>query len=306
MGKKTTDQHFVPQVYLRGFSLEYRPLNKSLVHKDKHTIFAFDLGKKKYDSNNSIPIKSICSEKNLYEIYNIEGKIIFPNWLENFFKALEKMYGVYRTQLEEKVRRENIGNNAFLSNKEKNFWITFIAIHLLRNYYALSAAEEAVRQIYSENVPDKEIKSFIRKYCLPFFIEIKEDAPETRILAAIMNPMYTMNFAVGVDYNDQLITSDKGVTIISSEGFPTEEYEEVIFPITSSICLFLFGKDNKDKHSDNSLFELSDAGKKHVMANVVLDAYQKVYSNHRFSIEEKRFIKELCMERNKNNSGGQY
>lgn len=31
-------QHYVPQVYLRGFSPEYKPLERSIVEKDKFTI----------------------------------------------------------------------------------------------------------------------------------------------------------------------------------------------------------------------------------------------------------------------------
>lgn len=73
----------------------------------------------------------------------------------------------------------------------------------------------------------------------------------------------------------------------------------MIFPITSSICLFLVGNDNKDEHQDNTMFELSEAGKLHVVTNVVLDAYKRIYSNHRFSVQEKKFIKETARERSK-------
>lgn len=289
-------QHYVPQVYLRGFSPEYKPLERSIVEKDKFTILAYDLDTKKYDSIDAVPISSICFKKKLYEIYGSDEKIVFPNWLENYFCELEKMYGSYRTELERKIHKDNIGCTNFLTKRERAFWVTFIAIHLLRNAYALSEAEAAIRELANEDVSDKEVRSVVRKLCLPFFQEICEKSSETKILEGILTPMYKMQFAVGVDFNNQLITSDKGASIIGRE-FPTEEYDEVFFPITSSVCLFLVGNDNKDVYLDNSMFELTEDGKKHVITNVVLDAYKKIYSNHRFSISEKKFIKDISRER---------
>lgn len=289
-------QHYVPQVYLRGFSPEYKPLNRSELPFEKYTIFSFDLEKRAYDSTEAVPIHSICYKKKLYEIYGTDDQIIFPNWLENYFCALEKMYGIYRTELERKIHRENIGVANFLSTKERAFWATFIAIHLLRNAYALSEAEAAIKELVNDSVSDKEVKSAVRKLCLPFFQEIKEESQETKILEGILAPMYQMQFAVGIDFDNQLITSDKGASIIGKE-FPTDEYDEVIFPITSSICLILVGNENKDVYQDNTLFELTEDGKKYITTNVVLDAYKRIYSNHRFSADEKKFIKKIAIER---------
>lgn len=52
-------QHYVPQVYLRGFSPEYKPLNKSELPFEKYKIFSFDLEKRAYDSTEVVPIHSI-------------------------------------------------------------------------------------------------------------------------------------------------------------------------------------------------------------------------------------------------------
>lgn len=299
MGKRdsfTKKQHYIPQVYLRGFSPEYEPLGKSNIPAEAYMIFAYDLDRKAYDSTDGVPISSICHKKMLYEVYGADEKIIFPNWLEKWFGVLEKMYRSYRTELERKIHKENIGIPNFLTTKERVFWVTFIAIHLLRNAYALSEAEAAIKEMVNGSVSDKEVKSVVRKFCLPFFQEINENSQETKVLERILAPMYNMQFAIGVDFSNQLITSDKGASIIGKE-FPTDEYDEVIFPITSSICLFMVGNENKDVYQDNKLFELSEAGRNHVTTNVVLDAYKKIYSNHRFSVQEKKFIKEIATER---------
>ena len=210
----TKKQHYVPQVYLRGFSPEYEPLGKSNVSIEKYKIFSYDLEKRAYDSTEVVPISSICYKNKLYEIYGSNERIILPNWLENYFGALERMYGSYRTELERKIHKENIGIPNFLTTKERVFWVTFIAIHLLRNVYALSEAEAAIKEMVNGSVSDKEVKSVVRKFCLPFFQEINENSQETKVLERILAPMYNMQFAIGVDFSNQLITSDKGASII--------------------------------------------------------------------------------------------
>ena len=292
--KKT--QHYIAQVYVRGFSPEYEPMEKATIPKEKYTIFSYDLEKKAYDSTEAVPIKSICYKKVLYEIYGADEKIIFPNWLENYFHILEKMYGKYRSELERKIHKENIGIPNFLTTKERTFWALFIAIHLLRNLYVLSETEAVIKNLLNSNTSDKEIKSLARKMCLPFFLLIDENSTETRILEEILKPMYKMQFVVCVDFDNHLITSDKGASIIRKE-ISTDEYDEIIFPITSSICLLMLGNENKGMYPENTMAELNEEGKKYITTNVVLDAYKKIYSNHRFSVQEKKFIKEIATER---------
>ena len=63
--KRTRKQHYIPQVYLRGFSPEYK--QKDSRGKDilKYTIHCFDLEKMKQYPK-AVPIDSICFEKDLY------------------------------------------------------------------------------------------------------------------------------------------------------------------------------------------------------------------------------------------------
>jgi|GEM_PF-316127 len=297
LNKPTVKQHFVPQVYLRGFAKEYLPLHRSNVPNRRHTIYAYDLKERAYDGEDSIPIDSICHKDNLYEIYNQDGDIIYLNWLEKCFKQLEIMYGQQRDILEAKIHPENIGINHFLDRHERAFWITYTAIHVLRNYNVLDAAEQTIREIVDASIPEKEIKSFVRKYCLPFWSELKEDSDEAKILSLVMNPMLNMSMVVGIDTSNSLITSDKGASLIAS-CFPTNEYDEVVFPITSSLCLIWIGNEKKNAYSNNKLFELSEGDKDYIKQNVVFDAYEKIYSNHRFKQDERKRINKLIDIRN--------
>ncbi|SDB30247.1 DUF4238 domain-containing protein [Eubacterium oxidoreducens] len=288
-------QHYVPQVYLRGFSLEYEPREKKQDSK-KSMIFTYNLIKQKYDSPNAVPISSICYENDLYEVCREDGKFVLENHLENFFAELEKMFGHYRTDLEKKTLRDNIDASNFLTRKEKIFWITYIAIHLLRNKYFLEEAEKEIKGHINSTVSDGTIKNVVRMMSLPFWEKIDPTSKEVQILRMVMEPMCKMRFCVGVDFEKKIITSDKGASVILKDS-SADEYAEVIFPITSSICMILLEDENKQQYSNNVLFELTEEEKEYIVENVVLDAYERIYTNHRFSVSEKKYIKEIAKNR---------
>ena len=140
---KTKKQHYIPQVYLRGFSPQYKNDGGEKLDNGKYTIYAYDL--KKNELSQAIPIKSICYEEYLYEIRNDEGKIVSENYLENFFRVLEKKFGAYRKKLESKaLLEENYEINCFLTQEEKSFWVTYMIIQILRLPSALNAVTKAI------------------------------------------------------------------------------------------------------------------------------------------------------------------
>ena len=84
----TKNQHYIPQVYLRGFSPEYEKGSKSYPNS-RYTIYCYDLNvkKQKYES---VPIKSICYIQYLYEVTGHSGEIVLPDYLEHFFAGIVK------------------------------------------------------------------------------------------------------------------------------------------------------------------------------------------------------------------------
>ena len=66
----TKKQHYVPQVYLRGFS------------PGEEMTYSFNL-KTGIPKHKPIPIETVCYEKYLYEIKDSNGKIISDNYIEN-------------------------------------------------------------------------------------------------------------------------------------------------------------------------------------------------------------------------------
>ncbi|HAQ91220.1 MAG TPA: hypothetical protein DCR89_09895, partial [Coprococcus sp.] len=101
---RTEKQHYVPQVYLKGFAPQYvyqsREKNKN--SKTKYGVFYYDL-QERTQSKIAVPIKSVCFENDLYEVTGKSGEIVYDNRLENRFSRLESRYAELRTNIENKA-----------------------------------------------------------------------------------------------------------------------------------------------------------------------------------------------------------
>lgn len=297
----TKKQHYIPQVYLRGFSPEYKKGNIDLAYS-RYTIYCYNLAEKK-QIDKAIPIKSVCYGKNLYEVTGVKGAIVPPNYLEHCFAMLEKSFSVYRSKLECKAFIEdNYKTRCFLKREEKEFWLTYILIQILRMPQILEAAEGVSLEIYKDTINAKQAKNIARTFCLPFFKEIKEDSKEKIVLDALFDPMKNMSFGVGVDRQARIITSDKPVFIHSKE-FPCKEYDRVIFPITSKVCLILFGKDDKKQYPKNFLFPIGDMEREVIFKSMVASSFEKIYSNHLLEEKEKKLVEEVLAKKGGKVSG---
>ena len=101
-----------------------------------------------------------------------------------------------------------------------------------------------------------------------------------------------MSFGVGVDRQAKIVTSDNPVFIYSRER-TNKEYSKVIFPITSEICLFLFGNEYKEQYPKNFLFPIKDEDREEIFKSITKSSQQKIYSNHMLDKKERRFVKEV-------------
>ena len=132
--------------------------------------------------------------------------------------------------------------------------------------------------------------------CLPFFKEIEEGSKETEIFNDLFDPMKNMSFGVGVDRQARIITSDCPVYIYSGERL-YEEYGRVIFPITSKICLFLFGKEDKKKYPKNFLFEINNETRETILKSMTDSSFEKLYSNHLLEKREIGFVEAVLAKK---------
>ena len=290
----TKKQHYIPQVYLRGFSPEYEDSKE--IENSKHTIYCYDLIKN-IQFPHPIPIKSICYEDYLYEVTDSNEEIVLPNYLEIVLGSLEKMFSKYRKMLEQKAfLPENYKTKCFLKKEEKAFWVTYMVIQILRMPDTIKEAEEFTLKFWKDKFSRNQAKNFAREFCLPFFKEIKGDSREAMLVEAFAKPMMSMYFAIGVDMQGRIITGDKPV-YIHSKSFPCEEYDIVIFPITSRICLFLLGGKEKNPYYKNRLFPMNDEVLEMITKSITEAAHEKLYSNHLLNDKELCQIHEVMRDK---------
>lgn len=291
----TKKQHYIPQVYLRGFSPEYIDKNNE-IPLSRYTIYCYDLTKEA-QSYKPIPIKSVCYKNYLYEVTGTDGAIVLPNHLEKFFSVMEKKFSEFRHKLERKAFiTENYATNSFLTQEEKLFWITYILIQILRMPQILELAEQVVSETWEKELTNKQMQNIARLFCLPFFKEITEGNKETMLFEALFDPMENMSFGIGVDVQGKIITSDKPA-FVYSKVFPCIEYERIIFPISSQICLFMFGNEDKKMQRKNFLFPIDVDYREEIIKSMSVSAFEKVYSNHIFDKKERKYIKEIMKDR---------
>lgn len=293
--KITKKQHYIPQVYLRGFSPQYQ--DKTLPN-EKDTIYFYDLEKKK-QSKIDVPIKSICYEEYLYEMRGDAGKFVCDNHLEGFFSRIENMFHTYRDKLERKAfLEENYNTKCFLTKNEKKFWKAYMIVQILRLPNGLDAVEQEIKKHMTYTSDNMLAHDAARWYCLPFFSEINGETGQ--IIKTLLKPMENMHIGVGVDLQGRIITADNPVYVETSE-WPCYEYNKIIFSISSQLCLFLFGKEEKKMVDENFLFPIGEADREEIIVSLASNAFKKIYLSYKLEEHEKenKYIEEAITNRRK-------
>lgn len=280
----TKIQHYVPQVYLRGFS------------EDDTRVWSYSL--ESMDSGKLVPIKSVCRKKDLYEISKDNGEIVAPNWLENTLSRFEGMYADYLHALKRKAyNTENYKTRCFLSAKEKEFWRFYVTLQMMRSPSALQVAQTLIDEFYGNQLLDYSTRSLAIYQCLPFFGELK---PEDRnAFFYFLKPILNMTVAIGVDESATLFTSDNPVYCYSSQKDITqlEEYEQIVIPLTSSLVLIMLGGEVAKGHDKNRLFRLNDEDQKTIRMSIAYAAQSRVFSEKELGKTDRMLIK--CARRDK-------
>ena len=291
-GKQLTKkQHFIPRVYLRGFSID----DNNITDNDKKRINYYDLINDEFKTD--VKINTQCCEKNIYELTDEKGDQILPNYLEKALGLLEIQFPKYRDKLRGKAFiDDNYKTKSFLTHEEKVFWIVYMTLQLMRDPQILKATEEATIELL--NINTNQARNIARQLCLPLFNEINENSPESKLIDAFMNPMLNMSFAVCVDKEARFITSDKPVNVYS-EKMPCKEYDFIIFPISAELCLLMFGGEEKGINGRNNLLPITDEIREIIFCNIVDNANDKIFLNHKTDKKEKTWIREVMNNKKK-------
>lgn len=211
---------------------------------------------------------------------------------------MESQFSIKRNELERKAfLEENYNTGCFLSSVEKRFWIAYIAVQVLRTPSLLSFAIDCCKEEFGGVLNDEWIRDIAINYCLPFFSEIDLDKPESMLMKMMLSRLKDMYFSVGVDKSGRLITSDKAVYIYGQPE-PNIEFEKVIFPITSKLCIVLSGGDEKKRYKrKNFLFPMDDRLRRIVFDSISLNASRWIFANHKMGTEELSWIDMIIEQR---------
>ena len=283
----TKKQHFVPQVYLRGFS------------QDKKRVYSFDLKTGIYKQT-PIPIESVCYEKYLYEIKDVNGNPVIINLIEKILCDLEGDFANYRNRLKKKAfNKGNYNTKCFLAKEEKIFWILFITVQILRSPLVLDKAEQFIKEHFSEASNENIARTWALNQCLPFLNKVK--AEDKILFNMVLKPFAGMMIAVGVDENGSLFTSDYPV-YCCAPNYKEGVYETVYFPICRSLVLILFGGTGKEQCYKNRLIKLEQELIVDIKKSIAHSARTWLFSANPFSSDDIKLINEARKDKQNDNA----
>ena len=280
MNKPTKKQHFVPQVYLEGFSSDGIHVYRNVLVEDVIV------------SSKSVPIESIFREDYLYEIKDSKDSFIALNHIEKCFCALEGMFSIYRNQLKIKAfNKENHKTKCFFTHEEKAFWKLFVVLQMLRSPEVLGVARQFFAECFGDSMPVNDAHNIATQMCLPFFIELKPE--DDNCLTRFLEPVLPMSISLGVDFSGRIITSDNPVFFYSKDK-TISNCEKVVFPITSHLVLLLLGGEMKYGYDKNRAFELDDDELESVIEPIAYSANKVIISRDPLT---PKINKQICSAR---------
>lgn len=282
---KTTNQHFVPQFYLREFCV------------NKKQILEYDL------HNNGIvhtkTISTSCSIDNFYEYKDSEGRIVRVNEIEKIFGLLEtRVSHTFKSIKRKAFIKNNKLSCCFLTTNEKENLVLFIATMAFRNPELIN---EVIKELNDLNGCPEELKPEFKSMsqyekknlalslALPFG-KIEESQAWKDFLSALCNMSFMI---VAVQDKDVFITSDKPVMVYpKKDSMSLADVDTVILPLSPRICLYL----SSDRYTINErnclrIVKSSNSCLKGVNDDVAALATRYLYTNQYLSSKE---IKRLC------------
>ncbi len=262
----TENEHYVPKVYLRAFS----------VPKDDRMIIQYDLNAEPV-SLKCVPIKSVCFEKNLYEIRNANGEIVRQNYIENCLDVIERLFSKHRKKLFAKANKTNLLCRSLLSNEEKMFWKLYISLQLLRYPEALKEAEEEFEKYLIDESSGEATRDIAKLYCLPFLGSF--DPEDRNVLTEELRLIEPLDICVEICETERLVTSDRPIFVFSPTFPEKMALEQIVFPVSPRVQLFLHTHGKTDRRLRNSIHIVGDDETDDAIRAMGFSANRFVYSS---------------------------
>ena len=280
--KPTEKEHFIPRMYLRGFS--------ELKQSGKALIWQFNL-KTMQQIPVQVNVQDICFEKNLYEIKSKDGLFTAQNTIEKTFGKIEDSTNRVIQSIRTKSENANCLNcPTVLSEDDKSYLIILIASLLFRDPATIESGIGFLKKT-NPNMDDREARNFTLLNLLPLGLD--QDWDKNTIIRTAVEDLAGMAFQIGIADEDTIITSDRPVTI-----WPPKEDEQynrpraVAFPLTSRLLLYMFPEESVNPIARNCFVRLSESQINDLYGNTAVSARNWIYSRNRLTPEQLRMIKE--------------
>ena len=278
--KPTTNEHFIPQMYLRGFS--------EIKKRDKSLIWQFNL-KTMQQTPVQVDIQDICSEKHLYEIKGSDGSIIAQNTIEKTFGKIETNASRVIRSIQTKSKNENCLNcSTILSEDDKSYLIIFITSLLYRTPETIEAGISSLKKTNPE-MDNRSARNFTLFNLLPLGIDTEWD--KNTIIRTAIERLSGIAFQIGITNNDVVITSDRPVIIWPpKEDEPYNRPQAVAFPLTSKLLLYLFPVESVDPIARNCFIKLTPNHINDLYSNLSVCARNWIYSRNALTEDQLKII----------------
>ena len=280
--KPTTNEHFIPQMYLRSFS--------EIKKRDKSLIWQFNL-KTMQQTPVQVDIQDICSEKHLYEIKGSDGSIIAQNTIEKTFGKIETNASRVIRSIQTKSKNENCLNcSTILSEDDKSYLIIFITSLLYRTPETIEAGISSLKKTNPE-MDNRSVRNFTLFNLLPLGIDTEWD--KNTIIRTAIERLSGMAFQIGITDNDAVITSDRPVIIWPpKEDEPYNRPQAVAFPLTSKLLLYLFPVESVDPIARNCFIKLTPNHINDLYSNLSVCARNWIFSRNALTEDQLKIIAE--------------
>lgn len=273
----TKSEHFIPRVYLRGFSNNGR------------FVMAYN-AKEDRQYTNPFSIADICQKKYLYEYRNTDNSIINKNEIENGLGIIEGMFSEYRERLRKKAYHdENINTNCFFSLDEKAFWKGFITTQILRYPDILNNAKDFISTQIQEELSDSSVRN-VTLYNMLSLDKIVDTTQRT-VFSDTMDSLSNMSIHLFVDKTKSLFTTDKALTIEYNKQ--TLEYEYIYFPVTFDLAIILANENHTKLLGKNRMHHFNNFQLPAFKRQIAATANEWIYSRNIISNEDINLIRKV-------------
>lgn len=280
--KPTVNEHYIPRMYLRGFS----EISKS----GKAKLWQFSL-KSMQQSTVQVGVEDICFEKHLYEIKGSDGSYIAQNTIEKTFGKIETNANRVIQSIQAKSKKENCLNcPSILSDDDKSYLAIFATSLLFRDPMTIESGIGYLQKA-NPDMDDREARNYTLLNLLPLGID--RDWDKNTIIRTALGNLAGMAYQIGIADEDVIITSDRPVVL-----WPPKEDEQydrpraVAFPLTSKLLLYLFPLESVDPIARNCFVKLSDDQINDFYGYCSVYARNWIYSRNPLTKEQLTFIRE--------------